>query len=230
MKPHEQRLRGGTPPLGSLLALALLVDGRRRAASPGRAQPPCSPDLSDSWARCMKPLLGPARAAGERGEGPEEAAGALASTSGRLSRYTRRFPPSISKEAARRGSSRITCESPRGPRPGREAPISAATGLRQPDLAAPRHLWLVRAGAARPAVRGGRALGISGRALHYDTSTEGLRPWRRSPPPIPAFGSRAPRTETEGGQRAGRARGPGPTPGEAAGRIGPPTVDFLPCW
>ena len=226
MKPHEQRLRGGTPPLGSLLALALLVDGRRRAASPGRAQPPCSPDLSDSWARCVKPLLGPARAAGERGVGPEEAAGALASTSGRLSRYTRRFSPFISKEAARRGSSRITCESPRGPRPGGEASASAATGLRQPDLAAPRHLWLVRAGAARPAVRGGRAPGVSGRALYYDTSTERLRPRSRSPPPNPCVWTPGAADRDRRGQGAGAGQEAGADAGGSRGAHWPSNGRF----
>ena len=231
MKPHEQRLRGGTPPLGSLLALALLVDGHRRAASPGRAQPPCSPDLSDSWARCVKPLLGPARAAGERGVGPEEAAGALASTSGRLSRNTRRFSPSISKEAARRGSSRITCESPRGPRPGGRSDrlrchraASTRPCRTSPPVAGPG--WR---GSARGKGGGGRLVSQGERFIMIPRP-RGCVPGAGPRLPILAFGPRAPRTETEGAKGRGRARRPGPTPGEAAGRIGPPTVDFPPCW
>ena len=129
------------------IALALLVDGRRRAASPGRAQPPCSPDLSDSWARCVKPLLGPARAAGERGVGPEEAAGALASTSGRLSRYARRSPPLYRRKLPAGGlrpdrlrrstvpeaegrSDRLRCHRAAPTRPCRTSPPVAGPGWR----------------------------------------------------------------------------------------------------
>eukprot|EP00959_Pyramimonas_sp_CCMP1952_P474386 9503375-Pyramimonas_sp.AAC.1 len=151
MKPHEQRLRGGTPPLGSLLALALFADGRRRAASPGRAPPPCSPDLSGSWARCMQPLLGSARAAVGRGEGPEEATGALASRRG-VHRDTPGASPQLYRRKLPAGAPAGSPAKAHGARGrGGEATASAATGLRQPGRAAPRHLWLVRAGAARPA-------------------------------------------------------------------------------
>ena len=231
MKPHEQRLRGGTPPLGSLLALALLVDGRRRAASPGRAQPPCSPDLSDSWARCVTPLLGPARAAGGAGEGAGGSRGRIGLDVGAfiaihpalLPLYIEGSCPqglqpdhlrkSTGPEAGGR-SARLRCHRAASARPCRTSPPVAGPGWR---------------GSARGKGGGGRLVSLGERFIMIPRP-RGCVPGAGPRLPILAFGPRAPWTETEGAQGRGRARRPGPTPGEAAGRIGPPTVDFLPCW
>ena len=230
MKPHEQRLRGGTPPLGSLLALALLVDGRRRAASPGRAQPPCSPDLSDSWARCVKPLLGPARAAGERGGGRRKPRahwprrrGVYCETPGASPLHIEGSCPqglqpdhlrkSTGPEAGGRGV-RLRCHRAASARPCRTSPPVAGPGWR---------------GSARGKGGGGRLVSQGERFIMIPRP-RGCVPGAGPRVPILAFGPRAPRTETEGAKGRGRARRPGPTPGEAAGRIGPPTADFLPCW
>ena len=211
MKPHGQRLRGGTPPLGSLLALALFVDGRRRAASPGRTQPPFPPDLSYCWARCMKPLLGPARAVVGRGEGPEEAAGALASSSGRLSRYAKRSPPSVSKEAARRGAPAGSPAKVHGARGrGEKRPPPLPPGCANPTL--PHLATCGWSGLARlgPRLEGGERLVSQGERFIMIPRPRGCVPGAGPRPQSPLLdpGRRGPRPKgaKERGGPGGRGR------------------------
>ena len=231
MKPHEQRLRGGTPPLGSLLALALFVDGRRRAASPGRAQPPFPPDLSYCWARCMKPLLGPARAVVGRGGGAGGSRGRIGLVVGAFIAICQALPPSVSKEAARRGAPAGSPAKVHGARGrGEKRPPPLPPGCANPTL--PHLATCGWSGLARlgPRLEGGERLVSQGERFIMIPRPRGCVPGAGPRPQSPRLDPGRLGPGPKGAKERGGPGGRGRRRGKPRGALALQRSFFLSCW